>query len=96
MIEVVKISTCWVIQITIIICFLTNYSQTSRKWTPSGPTVSVRLQEVQKRMHKRSQLQGVVRPNVSLIGKDMKFKDLRALLEQVHLSKTSLFYLKLQ
>ena len=39
-------------------------------------------------------LQGVDRPNTTPIGQDRKFRDLRVLLWRVHLSKTSLFYLK--
>ena len=38
--------------------------------------------------------QGVDRPNTTPIGQDRKFKDLRALLLRVHLSKTSLFHMK--
>ena len=35
--------------------------------------------------------QGVDRPNTTLIGQDKKFKDLRDLLQQVHLFKTGPF-----
>ena len=69
-----------------------KYSRTSRKRTPSGPRVSVRLREVsaygrlKKKctrghiLHQLRQLvivfQGVDRPNTTPIGQERKFKDL--------------------
>ena len=48
--------------------------------------IALNLRETYSKM-----FQAVDRPNVTPIGQDRKFKDLRALLQQVHLPKTSLF-----